>query len=224
MITVTDVVIIGGGVMGCSAGFHLARLKGPRVIVVEKGSISSGMTKRSGALIRTHFTNEAETRLALASLRFFQNWREIVGERCGFTQTGFTLVVGGPANANKLEKNVDMLRNIGVNTQTLSSDELRELQPTIRVDDVALAAHEPESGFVDPVAATQSLATRAKQLGAKFNTGTLVKKIRVDRGRVVGVDTITGAIDAATVVVMAGPWSESRMNARKLHISIGLQN
>ncbi len=219
MKTITDVVIIGAGVMGCSTAFHLARLN-TRVIVVEKGSIAYGMTKRSGGLVVTHYPLLAEARLALASLRYFQDWGNIVGGNCGYTQTGFVRVVSGDKQAADLSEHVSRLRSLGVNTQTLSPSELKELQPDTVADDITLAAYEPEGGFVDSMAATQALAARAKALGGKFQTGTLVKSIRVQQGRVFGVETNAGPIDALTVVVMAGPWSDRLL--KPLGIEIGL--
>ncbi len=215
-----DVVIVGAGVMGCSAAFHLARRKGPRVVVIEKAALASGQTKRSGALIRAHYPFAPEARLALASLRTFQNWKDIVGGDCGFTQTGLARTVN-EASAAELRQQVEMLRDIGVNTQVVSPAELRELQPAARVDDVALAAYEPEAGYADPVAATQTLAARAKNLGVTFKTGTYVKSILIDHGRVYGVDTTVGQIETLTVVVMAGPWSDRLL--KPLGVEIGIQ-
>ncbi|HEX3213295.1 MAG TPA: FAD-dependent oxidoreductase, partial [Actinomycetota bacterium] len=70
-----SVVVVGGGVMGCSIAFHLAE-RGVDVLVLERGTVCSGMTARSGALVRTHYTNEPEARMALAGLGYFQNWKE----------------------------------------------------------------------------------------------------------------------------------------------------
>jgi len=216
-----DVIVVGAGVMGCSAAFHLALRKGPRVVVVEKGALASGQTKRSGALIRTHYPLEPEARLALASLRVFRNWNDIVGGNCGFTQTGLA-TTASEANAAELREQIEMLRGIGVNTQVVSANDLRELQPAAHVDDVALAAYEAESGYADPVAATQTLAARAKSLGVTFKTGTYVKSILVDRGRVYAVDTNVGQIETLTVVVMAGPWSDRLL--KPLGVELGIQS
>lgn len=214
-----DVVVIGGGVIGCSIAFHLARQPGMRVLVVEKGSIASGMTKRSGGLVRTYFSFEPEARLALTSLRYFQNWNEMVGGNGTFTPTGL-VVVAGEENAPDLKANVARLRGIGANMLTLSPAELKELQPTVQVEDVALAAFEPDSGYLDSVAATQALAARAKARGAIFHTGTFVKSILVERGRVTGVDTTSGPIEALTVVLAAGPWSDRLLKPLGLEIGI----
>ena len=221
MSTVADVVIIGGGMMGCSTAFYLAQRKGPRVIVVEKGALASGQTKRSGALIHTHYALEPEGRLALASLRTFQDWSEIIGGNCGFTQTGLVSTAGSEADAARLRGDVQRLSSLGAHTRIVSRDELRELQPAARVDDIALAAFEPDAGYADPVAAAQTLATRAKDLGVVFKTGTYVRSIRVDHGRVTGIDTNVGSIDALTVVVMAGPWSDRLL--KPLGVEIGIR-
>lgn len=220
MKVVADVVVVGAGAIGCSAAFHLAHLGRGRVIVVEKGSVVSGMTKRSGGLIRTHYPNEAEARLALASLRYFQSWKETVGGRCGFTQTGFALVARGAANIERMKTNVAMLRDIGVRTELVSPKELQQIDPAAQVEDISLAAYEPDSGYADPVAATQSLAARAKELGVIFKTGTLVKSIQVAHDGVAGVDTNTGPIEALAVVVAAGGWSDRLLRTVGLEIGI----
>src|SRR5271170_2219884 len=104
------VVVVGAGVVGCSLAMHLARL-GAAVHVLDKGDICSGMSARSGALVRMHYTFAPEANLALQSLRFFQNWSEIVGGDCGFTPTGFATLVD-ERNAAALRANVAMLRNV----------------------------------------------------------------------------------------------------------------
>ncbi len=202
----TDVVIIGAGVMGCSAAFHLARL-GVRATVVEKGAIASGMTKRSSAVIWSHHTLEAEARLALASLSYFQNWSERVGGDCGYIQTGWAQLVRGETEAAGLVHRAEKLNALGVNTDLLSRDALAALMPFAKLDDVTSAVYEPEAGYADPTATTQAFAARAKALGTCFETGTFVKQVLVERGRVTGVDTTSGSIQALTVIVTAGPWA-----------------
>ena len=89
-----DVVVVGAGGVGGRIAFHLARDGAGAVTVFDKGGICSGMTFRSGALVRLHYTNEHEARVALCAYRYFHEWREIVGGECGFQQTGFLMVVG----------------------------------------------------------------------------------------------------------------------------------
>jgi len=217
--TVADVVIIGGGVIGCSVAFHLARQRNLRVIIVEKGSLASGMTKRSGGLIHPRHAHATEARLAQASLKDWRNWKEIVGGNCGFTPTGI-VVTAGTLDDARLRDEVTQLERIGVHSKTISPGELKELEPHARVDDVTIAAYSPDAGYADPGLATQSLAARAKELGAIFKTGTLVKNIRVELGRVVGVATTTGDIDALTVVVAAGARTDRLLKPHDVQLGI----
>jgi sarcosine oxidase subunit beta len=217
---IADVIVVGGGIIGCSTAFHLARRKGTRVLVVEKGPLASGMTKRSGALIRTPLASAAETRLALASANYFQQWKDIVGGSCGWTRTGL-VIVAPTEHAARLQSHLAQWNALGASVSTLSRGELRDLQPDARVDDVALAAYDPTAGYADPVLATQTLAARAKELGTIFKTGTMVKQIRFEYGRVTGVETNIGTIEALNVVVCAGAWTDRLL--APLRASLGLR-
>jgi sarcosine oxidase, subunit beta len=202
-----EAIIIGAGVMGASLAFHLTRAGMKNVVVLDKKGLCGGMTAKSGALVRMHYTNEPEARMAFAALPYFQHWEDVVGGECGFTQTGFIMTVT-PDNADRLRKNVEMLRRIGVNTSVLAPQELQELQPFTRVDDLTVAAYEPESGYADPCATATAFMRQAQRQGATLREGVAVTAIRISGGRVIGVDTAAGTFDAPTVVVMAGPWSD----------------
>src|SRR5439155_22924091 len=110
-----DAIIIGAGVIGASVAFHLASKGMRRIAIVERKTVCSGNTRKSGAIVRMHYTNEPEARLALASLPYFQEWNERVGGNCGFRQTGFALLVG-PDNVERLKRNVARLQALGVDT------------------------------------------------------------------------------------------------------------
>jgi sarcosine oxidase subunit beta len=202
-----EAVIIGAGVMGASLAFHLTQAGMKDIMVLDKKGLCGGMTARSGALVRMHYTNEPEARMAFASLRYFQEWQALVGGDCGFTRTGFIMTVT-PANADRLRKNVAMLQAIGIDTAVITAQELRELQPFCQVDDLVLAAYEPESGYADPRATTVAFMHQAQRRGASLCEGVMVTGIRTSGGRVAGVETTHGPIDTAIVVVMAGPWSD----------------
>lgn len=221
-----EVIVVGAGVVGCSLAFHLAR-SGARVAVFDKEhAVCAGMSARSGALLRMHYTFAPEAELAWKSLRYFANWEELVGrdaERggCGFVQTGFTIVVG-PPNVEKLRANVAMLRAVGVDTSLLEPAELRRLEPAINVDDVALAAYEPQSGYADPVAATRSMAAAAERHGATFKLGVPIASIDAAGGRARAVVDAGGARHAADAVcVVAGPWTDRLL--KPLGASIGIR-
>lgn len=205
-----DAIVIGAGVMGASIAFHLAQAGLRAVTVLEQGAIAGASTGRSGALVRMHYTNAPETRLALASLAYFHHWGDLVGGRdadCGFQRTGFAMLVGS-ANADRLRRTVAMHQALGVSTRVASPDELHDLQPGIAADGVALAAYEPGSGYADPVATTRAFLAAAGARGATMRERTPVTAIRVASGHVVGVDTPAGPVDAPVVVCAAGCWSD----------------
>src|SRR5438046_883336 len=126
MTQTADVVVIGGGVNGTSIAYALAA-KGVRVVLVEKGAVASGASGRSSALVRMHYTNEWDARLAWASFPVFTHWSELMGGPPVFTHAGFVNVVG-PQYAYNLRRNVEMLRGIGVNTSAITAADLKELQ------------------------------------------------------------------------------------------------
>ena len=216
-----NIIVVGAGVVGCSLAFHLARA-GARVRVFDKGGICAGMSARSGALVRMHYTFAPEAELAWKSHHYFRNWNDIVGGRCGFVETGFAVVVD-ERDAPRLRANVAMLQHIGVNTDVVTAAELREREPNAFVDDVALAAFEPQSGYADPVATTESLAAAAKRHGADFSTNTLIARIANRGGRAAGVVDGAGRLhEADAVCVVAGPWTDALL--APLGVKIGIKS
>ncbi len=149
MVTTADAVVVGGGVIGASTAFHLAARGLERVVVCERRWPAAGASGKSGVLVRMHYTNAPEARLAHASLPYFRQWDDLVGAgSSGFVQTGVVRLVS-PENQEKLHANVEMLERVGVNTTIVGPEELRELAPDWRLDDVIVAAYEPDSGRGD---------------------------------------------------------------------------
>src|SRR4029450_2247412 len=183
-------VVVGGGVMGCSIAFHLAE-RGVDVLILEGGTICSGMTARSGALIRMHYTNEPEARMALTGLGYFQDWKERVGGWGGVTGSGAGVagwgacavtgaaVLVGPGEGERLRRNVAMLRRVGVDTEAVAPAELAAEHPELDLTGVEMAAVEPGSGYADPVATTFAFASRAVDLGARIRQGVAVRGLAV---------------------------------------------
>jgi sarcosine oxidase subunit beta len=166
-----------------------------------------------------HYPHPAEARLALASLPWFEEWRERVGGECGFTRTGFLQLVA-PADNGKLRAAVARLREVGVETELLLADELRRLQPQLEVDDGELAAYEPRGGYADPVATARAFAAAAVDRGARLLEGTAVTAISLAGGRIAGVETTAGRIAAAAVVLANGNWSTPLLHSLGLELPI----
>ena len=206
MAETADVVVIGGGVTGTSIAYALASKGVKRVVLVEKGALASGATGRSSALVRMHYTNEWDARLAWASFSMFEHWSDLMGGPPVFTHTGFMNVVA-PEYAEALRNNVEMLRGLGVNTVALSPSEIKELQPFVNVDDLGAAAYEPDSGYANPVDTVEGFRGRAEGLGARILQWTAVTRVIRAGSRVEGVETTAGRICAGSVVVAAGAWA-----------------
>jgi sarcosine oxidase subunit beta len=201
-----DVVVIGGGVIGVSTAFALASAGIRRVTLLEKGALASGASGRSSALIRMHYVNEEDARLAWASFPTFRDWRERMGGPPVFTHTGFLAVVGH-RDAGALRANVEMLRAIGIETTALAPSEVERLQPFVNVEDIGAAAWEPASGYASPADVVEGFRRQAQARGARIQQWTPVTHIVRRDSAVVGVETATGRIDCGAIVVAAGAWA-----------------
>jgi glycine/D-amino acid oxidase-like deaminating enzyme len=203
-------VIVGAGVMGASIAFHLARRKAGRIVVLDKDHVASGGSSRSSALVRMHYSFAPEVQLALVSLKIFQHWREIVGEAGEFRKTGFVRIVH-PAETERLKENVAMQRGIGANIELIDRHQLQELEPDWSVDEVELAAYEPDSGYGDGNVVANDFLSRARDLGAVYLSKSRVTSLLVEGTHIHGVQTEGGAIHAPIVIVATGPWTRPLM-------------
>ena len=144
-----DAVIIGGGVIGCSIQYHLARLGVADTVLLERRVLGAGSTGRSQAICRMHYSNPVTAELARQSLSVFANFGDAVGGQSGFVRTGYLVVVKESDRAG-LERNVAMLQELGIDTAQVSNDDVAHLAPSIRLYDGELAAWEPNSGYANP--------------------------------------------------------------------------
>lgn len=214
-----DVIVIGAGVNGTSTAFHLAKAGVKRVVVIERRFLGAGATGKSGALVRTSYANEPETRLAQLGLTYFKHWKDLVGGECGYQPLGL-LMFTDPVYRSDLEANIALHHQLGINTQIITPQEARELDSSLFVDDVAQVVYEPESGYADPNATTYSFARAASQLGVEFQLETEVKRILVEGERVTGVETDKGIVSAPTVILIAGAWANHLLTP--IGIDLGL--
>ena len=209
-----DYLVIGAGVMGASIAFHLARRRAGRVIVLDKGDVACGGSGRSSALVRMHYSFPPEVDLAVKSLAIFRAWPDYVGRDTHFRETGFVRIVP-ERDLPRLERNVAMQREHGVDARIVTRKELAEIEPDWEVGDVALAAWEPGSGYGDGAGVATDFLGRARELGAVYASATRVTSFRIEGGRAAGVETDRGPIAAPVIVSAAGPWT------RPLFASVG---
>jgi sarcosine oxidase subunit beta len=203
-----DFVILGAGVMGASIAFQLAKRKAGNIVVIEKDHVGRGGSGRSSALVRMHYSYPPEVQMALISLKMFQHWKEVVGEPGDFRKTGFVRIVH-PSESERLKSNVEMQKKLGVNVRLITRQELKDLEPDWVLDEVEVAAYEPDSGYSDGAGVANDFLTRARDMGVTYLPKTEATSFVVACGKVQGVvtDQGQGEISAPVVVSALGPWS-----------------
>lgn len=214
-----DIVVIGGGVMGASIAYHLARAGSGKIVLLERQGICNGTTGRSGAIVRQHYSNEFSIRMAKRSLEVFQHFEELIGGECGFVTTGMIVLVD-ESGADALQANVTMQQEQGVETSLLEPDDIDEAAPGYNGAHVTLACYEPEAGVADPMATTSCFAQRARDFGASIYEGTPVTRILTEGERITGVETSRGTIHAPLVVLAANVWSVALAGALGITLPI----
>lgn len=170
-----DVIVLGGGVIGCSTAFNLARL-GARVAVVEKASqVAAGATSRSSACLRIHYSVHENAALANRAVGFFRNFGDelqCADADAGYIPSGHMLVGSGNKLGSQMRDTVLSMAAKGYNTKMICKDEARSLHPQLRLDDsVEHVGWEPDSGFADPYLTTNSFKQAAQALGVDFKLG-----------------------------------------------------
>ena len=191
-----DVVIVGGGVMGCSILYHLARLGITNSVLLEMDTLGAGSTGRSQAICRMHYSNPETASMAWESLKVFSNFNDAVGGSSGFVRTGY-LVVVEDVDRPGLERNVAMQQGLGINTGLVAHDDLKDLAPMLVVDRGEAMAWEPDSGYADPHQVTTSYASRAREMGAEIQLRTPALGIELSGGRVKSVSTQDGKVETS---------------------------
>jgi glycine/D-amino acid oxidase-like deaminating enzyme len=217
-----DVVVIGGGVIGCSVAYHLVRRGVRDVVVVEKQFLASGATGKSSACIRQHYSTPETCRMVLHALRFFERFAEHTGGRtASFTRVGYLLGVDDRLRA-PMEQSVALQQSVGIQTRLVTPAEMREIEPRVRVDDFVAGCYEPEAGYADPSQTTHAFAAAAREGGARILEGAEVVGLSVAGGRVKGVSTSRGDIEAPVVINAAGLWGDriGRMAGVEIPITV----
>ncbi len=201
-----DAIVVGAGVIGSSTAFHLAE-QGVETLVLDRDVLAAGSTARSGALIRAHYTTALEADLTWQSLtEYFEVWGERVGGGCGFTRTGFARLVE-ERDREALAGNVAMLKErVGVETELVDPAELKDIDDSLALEDVAAAAYEPRGGYADPTATALGFLRMAENLGARFERER-VEGLLEREGAIRGVRTRNGDVEAPVVVLASGAWS-----------------
>ena len=201
-----SVVVIGGGVIGTSAAFHLAEA-GVDVVLLERAQLGSGSTCRAAGGVRAQFSDALNIEIAQRSLRAFREFARRPGWEIDFKQVGYLFVLSEESDVAVFERNVQLQNDYGVPSRILSAAQARELCPLLAGDDILAAAFSPEDGHLTPEAVVQGYAFGACALGAHIRVGCEVLDISSSGGEITEVITTHGAIRTGTVVSAAGAWS-----------------
>jgi glycine/D-amino acid oxidase-like deaminating enzyme len=203
-----DVIIIGAGVIGAATALHLSRLGVGDVLVIDRATAGAGMSCRSSALVRMHYTFPPEVQLAVRSDAMFEAWPELTGRPCCIRRTGFARIVA-PGEERALRANLAMQRALGAHAEEIDAAGLKELAPGLYVGDISCAGWEPDGGYGDGAVAAGDLLAAARARGVRYRSGTRVHELVRDGDRVTGVrlGADSGTEDAGTVILAAGVWS-----------------
>jgi sarcosine oxidase subunit beta len=209
MTKTAEVVIIGGGISGCSIAYNLAK-KGVRdVVLIERNYLASGSTGRCGAGIRTQWGTEMNCQLAKYSVEFYESAVEELEYEgdIEFKQGGYLLVATTPREEDQFRRNVALQRRMGIPSRLLTPAEAKQTVPCLDERRFTLAAFCQKDGHLNPFHTTQAFANAARRLGATILLGTRVTGIRTRDGRIEGVETDRGFIATRVVVNAAGGYS-----------------
>jgi sarcosine oxidase, subunit beta len=203
-----DVVIIGGGVMGTSAAFHLAEA-GARVVLVEKDQLASGSTSKAAGGVRAQFSDELNITIAMRSLASFEKFATRPGADIGLHQNGYLFLLTNEIDVANTETDVLLQQSLGVPSVMLTARQAADLSPLVNVSDVLAASFCPIDGHCTPESVVLGYGSGAREHGARILTNTEVTAIEMSGSDIAGVHTSAGFIETTTVICAAGAWSPS---------------
>jgi sarcosine oxidase, subunit beta len=204
----TDVVVVGGGVVGASAAYHLAAAGAGRVLVLERADhLAAGSTGACAGGFRFQFSSAINVRLSLASVPMITGFTQEHGLPLDVVQDGYLFLVRGEELWRHFLAANELHASLGVEAEVLTPEEAASVAPGIATEDLVGATFGPRDGIADPSGLTQGYATLARGSGAEIEFGVEVEVVRTGGDRVLGVDTSDGPIDAGVVVNAAGPWA-----------------
>jgi sarcosine oxidase, subunit beta len=203
-----DIVIIGGGVMGASAAYHLAKCEMKNIVLLEKEEFfGTGATGRCAGGVRYQFSTEINVKLSMNSLPMIERFKEEIGQDVNYRKCGYLLIATDEKDATTFKHNVELQNGLGIPTQLLSGDEIRARLPLMKFEDAIAGTFNQKDGIVDPNSVVAGYISAAQKLGAKALTHTEVRGVCVSGNEVEAVETTQGVIQTRTILNAAGPWA-----------------
>jgi 4-methylaminobutanoate oxidase (formaldehyde-forming) len=201
------VVIVGGGIVGCSLAYHLTLRGCTDVVLLERRQLTCGTTWHAAGLVGQLRATYNLTRLAQYTTGLYAALEGETGQATGFRQTGSVAVATNAGRLEELRRGASMAKCFGLEVRTVSPSEVADLWPGVRTDDVVGGVYLPGDGRTNPVDTTLALARGARNRGARLFEDTRVEEILIEGGRAVGVRTAQGELRADVVINCAGMWA-----------------
>lgn len=200
-----EIVIVGAGIMGCAIAHALAERGQTGIVVLERDEIGRGATADAAGGIRQQFSTATNIQLATYSVRVWETFAETFDQEINLHQQGYLFLLTDPADEPVFRRNLEIQQGLGVPSRWVTPAEIAELNPHVKLDGVYGGTFCPEDGWVDTYSATAGYAKAARRLGVQIHEATPVTGIRIDGGKISGVDTPAGSISTPLVIVCAGP-------------------
>ncbi len=215
-----QVVIVGGGVIGCSVAYHLTRSGITDVVLLERRTLTCGTTWHAAGLVPTLRATYNMSMLASYSASLYERLEAETGQATGFVRNGSLTIATNQERLSELKRGASMAKVAGFPCDVITPDQAQEIWPLLNIDDVVGAIHLPADGMAGPVDVTQALAKGARMAGARIFENTKVLDMKLRDGKVAGVVTELGDIDCEFVVNCAGMWA--REFGRKAGVNVPL--
>jgi glycine cleavage system T protein len=202
-----DILIIGGGIVGTSVAYHLARRGVTNVVLLERRQLTCGTTWHAAGLVGQLRATQNLTRLAKYTTELYRGLEAETGQATGFRETGSLAVAASAARLEELRRGASMARSFGLEVDIVTPQEARSLWPLLNIEGLTGAVYLPRDGRTNPIDTTQALARGARSRGVRIIENCRVTGIEVSQGRVTGVMSEQGAIRAPVVVNCGGLWA-----------------
>jgi len=202
-----EIVIIGGGVIGCALAFHLSRMGHKDVLLLEREQLTHGATWHAAGLVGQLRSTRNKTRLMQQSVELYDQLESLTGQAVDWKKVGSLRLACSPERMLEIKRSATLAKSFGLEFHIVSAAEARDLFPLLETDGVLGAAFIPGDGYVDPSSLTQALAKGARDNGVTIKQGVRVTGFTRQGGRITGVETDQGVVRCDKVVNAAGMWS-----------------
>lgn len=217
----TEVLVIGGGIIGCSIAYHLTLRGVTDVVILDQGTLTCGTTWHAAGLVSQLKSSHSLTKLATYSARLFEDLEAETGQATGYRTPGSISVAADHERWEEILRGASMAKTSDVVTEVIDLDRAQELFPPLNIDDLVGALYIPDDGVTSPVDTTMALAKGATSRGASLIEGVSVTGLDAKNGRIVGAHTEQGYIEAESVVLATGMWT--RQLAATIGVNVPLQ-